>query len=201
MNKFRRTTRDLSVEKTEAILDGAMQEFLAHGYAATSMDKVAATAGVSKATVYSHFQDKEGLFKALIQRLAQKKELFAQEHFQARTGDPAAFLKHYALSMLENVAEDPQVLTFLRIIIGESGRFPELARTFVECVEKPTLMCLTHYLAEHPDLNLPDPEVAARAFTGTMVHFVIMRDILHGEDILPMECDRLLDQLLHLLLP
>ncbi|MEM7595548.1 MAG: TetR/AcrR family transcriptional regulator, partial [Cyanobacteria bacterium P01_A01_bin.83] len=48
--------------KTEAILTGAMKEFLANGYAATSMDKVAKTAQVSKATVYSHFGDKESLF-------------------------------------------------------------------------------------------------------------------------------------------
>ncbi|HAG82353.1 MAG TPA: TetR family transcriptional regulator, partial [Cyanobacteria bacterium UBA12227] len=52
MKKPKSVERELSAEKTEAILDGAMQEFLAHGYAATSMDKVAATAGVSKATVY-----------------------------------------------------------------------------------------------------------------------------------------------------
>jgi len=177
-----------------------MQEFLTHGYAATSMDRVAAAAGVSKATVYNHFQDKEGLFKALIRRLAQKKELFAQENLPLGSGEPAVCLKRYAQSMLANIAADPQVLTFLRIVIGESGRFPELARTFVEYVEKPTLMRLTTYLAQHPALDLPDPEVAARAFTGAMVHFVIMRDLLHGGEILPMECDRLLDNLLPLIL-
>jgi len=37
------------------------------------MDKVAKTGGVSKATVYSYFPDKEGLFVALVQRLAREK--------------------------------------------------------------------------------------------------------------------------------
>ena len=50
-----------SAEKVEAILQGAMQEFLRHGFAATTMDKVTAAAGVSKTTVYSYFQDKEKL--------------------------------------------------------------------------------------------------------------------------------------------
>jgi TetR/AcrR family transcriptional regulator of autoinduction and epiphytic fitness len=63
-------------DKTEQILQGAMQEFLTHGYAGTSMDKVAKTGGVSKATVYSYFADKEGLFAALVQRLARKKSPF-----------------------------------------------------------------------------------------------------------------------------
>jgi TetR/AcrR family transcriptional regulator, regulator of autoinduction and epiphytic fitness len=63
----------LSPEKAEAILTGGMQEFLAHGYAGTSMDRLATVAGVSKATVYSYFQDKEGLFTALIEQLVQGK--------------------------------------------------------------------------------------------------------------------------------
>ncbi|MEO1187293.1 MAG: TetR/AcrR family transcriptional regulator, partial [Cyanobacteria bacterium J06636_27] len=54
-----------SSEKVEAILQGAMQEFLTHGFAGTTMDKVTAAAGVSKTTVYSYFQDKEKLFIAL----------------------------------------------------------------------------------------------------------------------------------------
>ena len=59
-----------SKDKVEQILQGAMQEFLVHGYAGTSMDRIAASGGISKATVYSHFQDKQGLFKALVERLA-----------------------------------------------------------------------------------------------------------------------------------
>ncbi|HEY9667887.1 MAG TPA: TetR/AcrR family transcriptional regulator [Coleofasciculaceae cyanobacterium] len=200
MKKTKSVDRELSAEKTNAILDGAMQEFLANGYAATSMDKVAAAAGVSKATVYSHFQDKQGLFTALVQRLACKKEIFSLENLQSVQGDPASFLKRFAIGMLENVADDPQVLTFLRIIIGESGRFPELARAFVQNIEKPTLELLSQYFASHPELQLPDPEVAARMFVGTLVHFVILRDVLDSGDIVPMERDRLLDNLLHVII-
>jgi len=72
MGQVKPQDRQLSPEKAEAILEGGMQEFLAHGYAATSMDRVAIAAGL-KATVYSHFQDKEGLFIALIQRLVEGK--------------------------------------------------------------------------------------------------------------------------------
>lgn len=200
MKKTKSVERELSAEKTNAILDGAMQEFLANGYAATSMDKVAAAASVSKATVYSHFQDKQGLFTALVQRLACKKEIFSLEKLQSVQDDPASFLKSYAIGMLDNVAADPQVLTFLRIIIGESGRFPELARAFVQNIEKPTLELLSQYFASHPELQIPDPEVAARMFVGTLVHFVILRDVLNSGDIVPMERDRLLNNLLHVII-
>lgn len=191
--------RDLSPEKTNAILDGAMQEFLSHGYAATSMDRVATAAGVSKATIYRHFGDKEGLFTTLVHRLAPKKDLFVLQHANLMTGTPRDSLRQLALCMLENVADDPQVLTFMRIIIGESERFPNLARTFVKDIEKPILEMLTHYFATQPELDVPDAEVAARMFVGTMVHFVIMRDLLKSGDLLPMECDRLLDNMLTML--
>ncbi|MBD1863109.1 MULTISPECIES: TetR/AcrR family transcriptional regulator [Trichocoleus] len=200
MRKTKSVDRDLSPEKTAAILDGAIQEFLVKGYAATSMDRVAAAAGVSKATVYSHFQDKEALFTALIQRLACQKELFNSEKLQAIQDDPALVLRAFALEMLDKIQADPHLLTFVRLIIGESSRFPALARAFVQNVEKPSIELLTQYLASRPELRLPDPEVAARAFIGTIVHYVILKDLLHSGDLVPMERDRLLDNLLHLII-
>ncbi len=196
--KFDRPERQLSPEKAEAILDGAKQEFLVHGYASASMDKIATAAGVSKATIYSHFDDKVGLFIALIQRLAAKKELFNPQKLQSMSGDPQVVLKCFAAGMLDNIAADPQLLTFMRLIIGESGRFPELARAFVQNIEKPVLEMLTHYLATCPQLALADPEVAARAFIGAMIHFVLMEEVLHSGDLVPIERDRLLDSLVNL---
>lgn len=200
MNRSKSAERELSPEKTEAILDGAMQEFLENGYAGSRIDRIVAAAGVSKATVYRHFPDKEALFTALIQRMACKKELFQLQAPQSFEEEPSVFLKRYASGMLDNVASDPQILTFLRIIIGESGRFPELARAFVRNIEKPSLDFLTNYLASHPKLQIADPEVAARSMIGTLIHFVLLRDVLHSGDIVPIERDRLLDHLLDLLI-
>lgn len=59
--------RPKDLAKREAILRAATGLFLEQGYAGTSMDTVAQTAGVSKLTVYSHFGDKEGLFNASVQ--------------------------------------------------------------------------------------------------------------------------------------
>ncbi len=52
--------------KRAAILDAAKRMFVAHGFERVSMDQIAAEAGVSKLTVYSHFGDKESLFVAAI---------------------------------------------------------------------------------------------------------------------------------------
>lgn len=58
--------RPKDLAKRQAILDAAKILFLTHGYANTSMDAVASEAGVSKLTVYSHFNDKETLFSAAV---------------------------------------------------------------------------------------------------------------------------------------
>lgn len=58
--------RPKDLAKRAAILDAAKQLFVEMGYQGVSMDQIAAAAGVSKLTVYSHFGDKETLFSAAI---------------------------------------------------------------------------------------------------------------------------------------
>ncbi len=201
MSNVKSVDRELSPKKHEAILHGAMQEFLEHGYAGARIDKIVAAAGVSKATVYRHFADKEALFTALIQRMAGKANLFQQQDFPPLQEEPAVFLKRFATEMLDNVAQNPQELSLFRMLVGESGRFSGLAQAFVQKIEKPNLDFLTQYFATHPKLQLAYPEVAARTFVGTLIHFVMLRDVFHGETIVPMERDHLIDGLLDLLIP
>ena len=59
--------RPKDLDKRQRILDSAKTLFLKHGYVGSSMNQIAATAGVSKLTVYSHFQDKANLFTAAIE--------------------------------------------------------------------------------------------------------------------------------------
>ena len=193
--------RQKSTEKTEAIIQGAMQEFLAHGYAATSMDRVAKAAGVSKATVYSHFGDKEGLFNALMKVLAEDKFKTAMtlQESPSLEQDPQLFLQQLGTQLLESSRSDRAFHNFIRIIIGESGRFPELAKAYVNNLAKPGIELLTKYFKSHPELNLPDEEAAVRVFIGTLVYYVMLQELLHGKDILPLESDRLVNTLTHLI--
>ena len=59
--------RPKDLAKRVAILDAAKHLFLEHGFAGVSMDQIAAEAGVSKLTVYSHFGDKDALFLAAVE--------------------------------------------------------------------------------------------------------------------------------------
>lgn len=190
--------RNSSLDKVEQILQGAMHEFLLHGYAGTSMDRIATCAGVSKATVYSHFQDKQGLFKALIEKLAHERfhSIFGQEHLE---GDPKIVLRRLVTKALNEMLKDEEFRAFKRVVIGESGRFPELAQLCTISLVKPTIETLCQYLASHPELNIPDPEATARILLGSLVHFVMTQEMMNGKEMIPMESDRLIDALIHLI--
>ena len=181
------------MSKAALVLQGAMQEFLAKGYSAASMDRIAAAAGVSKATVYSHFGDKETLFKELVAQMAQKKmqSILSQMDYSLEPRDSLRQLFSKAIADCTNV----EYQNFHRMLVGESGRFPDLAKTFVIHMSKPGIEALTDYFKVMTVFNFPDPEAIARIVIGTIVHFNMTQYILHGEEIVPMESDRLLDAL------
>ena len=195
------TERSKSEAKAQAILNGAIQEFLAHGYAATSMDKVAKAAGVSKATVYSHFGDKESLFNAVIQDLVKDKfqTVMGLQQPKSLRQDPKQVLSEIASKMLSNAQSDRAFHNLIRIIIGESERFPELAKAYVNNLAKPGIETLTEYFKSHPQLQPEDPEATVRIMIGSLVYFVMLQEMLHGKDILPLEGDRLIDTLTDLI--
>lgn len=64
--------RPKDLGKRASILDAAKRLFLEQGYQGVSMDQIAAAAGVSKLTVYSHFGDKETLFAEAISAKCQE---------------------------------------------------------------------------------------------------------------------------------
>ncbi len=186
--------------KTEQIFRGAMQEFLAKGYAAASMDRVATAAGVSKATIYSHFGDKESLFKALVEQMAKQRMQSILSHMDYEL-EPRQALRHLFKDAIADCCNNTEFHDFKRVLVGESGRFPELAKTFVEHLCKPGIEALSAYFQQSPAFNFPDPEAIARIVVGGIVHFGLMQHIMHGQEMMPMEPDRIIDGLEYLLFP
>jgi AcrR family transcriptional regulator len=186
-------------EKHERILEGAMQEFLQRGYAGTSMDRVASTAGVSKATIYSHFGDKERLFKELVQHFAQRK-LGSIQRQQPLTGEPEEVLREFAQMLINETGSDPDHLALVRLMIGESSRFPQLAQTFLRHFLKPGLEVICEYLEDQTQLQIEDPEATARVFVGALIHYVMVEKIIEGGEVVPMGSDRMIEAAIALLL-
>ncbi len=182
--------------KREQILQGATQVFLQHGYAGTSMDRVAAKAGVSKQTIYSHFQDKEGLFTALIERVTtrQLKIEFGSEPFQ---GEPTILLRRIAQGYLSRMG-DQEYIDLLRVVVAESARFPELAQLYTRTVIQPSCQRLSLYFQSHLELNVLDPDAMTQIFFGALSAFILSQEVLYGKCIMPMENERFVNSLIQL---
>jgi AcrR family transcriptional regulator len=185
--------------KPEQILQGAFQVFLQHGYAGTSMDRVAAEAGVSKHTIYNHFQGKEGLFIALIERLVLR-------HFQMEfgcgvpeTAPPEKVLRRFAEILLARM-DDPEYIAFVRLMIAESGRFPDLAQLYVREVIQCGTEVLSAYFKSRPELDVPDPAMTCQVFFGSLISFILSQEVLHGKFIIPASKERLIHYLVDLVL-
>lgn len=179
--------------KTEKILQGALSEFLNHGYLGTTMDKIAQTAGVSKQTLYSHFGDKEKLFKALIYEVTTKK--FQLVWSKPLQGKPEIVLKELADRIINEV-NDPQYLDFVHIIVTSAKIYPELGELFLENVAKPAMNILTKYLDDCSDLSLTDSEAIAHIFVNSLIHHILTQETLQGKKVIPISVDRIVDQLI-----
>src|ERR1700693_4018385 len=111
--------------KRAAILEAAQQVFFAQGFVGASMDQVAATAAVSKQTVYKHFSDKEALFREVVTNVLRARDRgITAESFSRGEGSIEERLGSFARNFLKG-AMQPDVLRLRRLVIGEVGRFPE----------------------------------------------------------------------------
>lgn len=161
-------TTPRSERKRQAILSAARERFLEKGYGDTSMDAVAAAAGVSKQTIYKHFADKERLFAAVLTTDIEQAEgrTAALVAVLADSDDVAAALRTFAREHIVEVLQ-PHLLRWRRLVIAEADRFPELARTWYDAgpaKAHATLAERFSALADRGLLRVPDPGLAAAHF-------------------------------------
>jgi AcrR family transcriptional regulator len=114
-----------AAERRQAIIDAAMDEFIARGFAATRLDDIAKRAGVAKGTIYLHFKDKESMFEELIRTAIVPLVSRMQ-------GPPPAFssvrelVEGFALNFIREVATTRRG-DIVRLIVAEGPRFPAIA--------------------------------------------------------------------------
>jgi TetR/AcrR family transcriptional repressor of mexJK operon len=154
-------------------MEAATTLFLRNGYSGTSMDEIAALAGVSKQTVYTHFADKQRLFTDLILGNIEIVDEFvdALTLILQDTNDLEKDLHELARRYITSVIQ-PRVLQLRRLLIGEASRFPELARKYYERAPErviATLASQMRQLAERGLLHLDDPLLAAQQFAALIL--------------------------------
>ena len=157
--------RPKDLVKRQAILDAAKSLFLTQGYASTSMDAVAAEAGVSKLTVYSHFNDKETLFSAAV--MAKCEEQLPPLFFELPDGFAVEnVLLNIARGFLQLINSDESV-NLHRLMMALGSQDPKLSQVFFEAGPQRMLSEMGQLLQRIHDtgvLNIDKPHNAAGHF-------------------------------------
>jgi AcrR family transcriptional regulator len=120
-----RPPRADALKLRDRILRVATELFLEQGYGSTSIEAVAARAGVSKRTFYDRFDDKAALFAAVVHYIIEHIRPPADVPLLAGASLPEILQRLAGLIL--KAALSPQALALHRLVTGESSRFPELA--------------------------------------------------------------------------
>lgn len=162
--------------KREQILHGALTVFLELGYEGASVDKVAAAAKVGKATIYAYFKDKVGLFGGLIEEICLG--ISPEGGLALAPGQSTEdFLKAFGEKFLR-AADDKEFVALMRLLLGESGRFPELADLYVRQVYLPSVLNVGSALSSSSDLKFEHPQDLAKVFVSALHAQLITGEIL-----------------------
>ena len=172
-----RKARCSPTERRRALLDAARDVFLERGYANATIDAVVERAGGSKATVYALFENKEGLFSALVAEAAEELSALVQSYpLDGRIEDDLRDFGHHYLEILTR----PDRLALFRLVLGESGRVPEVGEIFFRTGPQVIFRKVVDMLrsaAARGQIELSDVEGMAHFFIDALrghVHMEVM---------------------------
>ena len=177
------------------ILDAALAVFAEKGFAAARMEDIAAKAGVTKGTIYLYFQNKEDVFKSLARQSIGVTLTSAAQQAANFDGPVRDFLSAFfgaVAAMIGN--SDKAVLP--KIIIGESGNFPELARFWRSEVIDKAMAMMTSVLrrgVERGEVRGDLPlEHVARLCAAPILMCIIWRTTFAASDPTPFDYQKFL---------
>lgn len=170
----------LTDRKRLAILQAAIDEFRGNGFEATSMDRIAATAGVSKRTVYNHFPSKDALFAEILVQLWEKSTALIDLAYR-----PDRPLREQLLELLLQklrMLDDTNFIDLARVAIAETIHSPERAQSMVARMgdkEEGVTIWIRAALADGR-LKPLDPVFAANQIQGLVKSFAFWPQITLG---------------------
>jgi len=151
--------------KREAILAAAQVLFLGNGYEGSSMEAIAAEAGVSKLTLYSHFKDKEALFCAAVKTTCETR--LPRRLFQIEEGCDIEEVLLAIGRAFNELVNSPESIGLHRVVVAMATQNPGLVKMFFDAGPQQLLFDLQQLFTTTNTLGLlkiDDPLRAAEHF-------------------------------------
>lgn len=190
--KFQRRAEDRPGE----ICAAALEVFAEKGFAAAKLDDIAKRAGVSKGTLYLYFEDKEQLFRAVV-RDTVSPNIDAVRESLLQADLPFAQIVRMFLPRVAELAGRVPVGAVAKMVIGESGNFPELAKVWHDMVVGKaieTLTALIERAQERGEVRPGDARLHAFSLMGAMLMGLIWHETLEPVGGIPIDLEALARQ-------
>lgn len=159
-------------DRRTAILDTAVRLFSDKGYRGTTTRELAAEVGVSEPVLYQHFATKEDLYRAIIERVSEESRRRTDSRLEAAAaaGDDVTFFTRYAELILDWYGENHNIIRLLMFCALEQH---ELSKSFFEEQVAYSRNLIAGYIRQRQEegcLRRVEPNIAARAFMGAIIH-------------------------------
>ncbi|MFE9866976.1 TetR/AcrR family transcriptional regulator [Streptomyces sp. NPDC005506] len=170
----------LMARKREAIINAALAAFLEEGYGGSSVNRIAASAGVSITTLYRHFDSKDDLFVAVIQEACDTSAQTANP--QWLNLPPLEGLTEAGCELLQHILSEQQLALF-RVVTRDAQRFPELGRRYQQEILGDRVALFTRHLSHWPEdlrAKVSDSTRAAHVFSALLQAEIVDTALLGG---------------------
>lgn len=153
------------------LLDHALALFLDHGFERTTIEGIAASVGMAKRTVYARYRDKEGLFKAALQRAIDDWAVPVERFRALESDDVEHCLQDIARLLVANLLSS-RGLRLMRLVNCESYHLPEVGRYAYQRGTQRTIVYLADLFRRRwagGGFDADEAEDAAAAFLNLVV--------------------------------
>src|SRR6201994_94162 len=125
------------------IIEAALSVFAENGYAAAKLEEIARRAGIAKSSLYLYFATKEDLSRAVVRSGIVPEFVDIQASAESFAGGTAARWVPVLLARAASIMTDTRLPAVVKMVIGESRNFPDLARIWHDEVASPIVATLT----------------------------------------------------------
>ena len=178
-------SRPAAPERRDEIVRAAMECFAARGFSGTTTREIAARVGITEAALYRHFEGKEALYAAIIDRKMAAPALAERLVEAAARGDDRGVFGGLAKLIIEALQADP---AFFRILLYTALEGHSLAEPFFRQRMAALREFLSGYIARRTRegaFRKLDPVLAARAFIGMVWDYVLVRELFQQKESYP----------------
>lgn len=179
----RAISKSAKAEKKNSILLAALDEFYERGFAAARMDDIAKRCHISKGTLYLYFNSKEALFNGLIELIAKPKQQQLIGMMNQATSAQSALVA--MTEFMPVVIEQGQLPKLIKILIGDSGVFPEVVQNYKTTVIEPALAALSqlfHRSNQSGETHIENPELFSRLVVSPVIFSAIWKAVFATGD-------------------